>query len=150
MRHYVAALAAAVLLVCSAHGARSAHAKADKSQRTVRYTYEQVWPAAIRFLRIDVGLEIIEKDADAGYVLFLLKEEGKEFRGSLELVRIKDDQDMPALRMLMSIEDRPSYMELGLLDRLERKLRAELGSPPDKPASPPPARSPKTSDKQSP
>lgn len=144
MRQFLAVLAAMILLVSAAPDARQAHARTDKSERTVRYTYEQVWPAAIRFLRIDAGFEIIEKDADAGYVLFLLKEEGKEFRGSLELVRVKDDRDMPALRMLMSIEDRPSYMEIGLLDRLERKLRAELGSPPEKPASPRPSPAPKS------
>ena len=38
--------------------------------------------------------------------------------------------DPPKLRLVMHIEDRPDYMEVGMLDRLERKLRDELGAPP--------------------
>jgi hypothetical protein len=111
-----------------------AAAKADK---VVRYAYEQVWPAAVRFLRLDEGLEVVEKDAEAGYVIFELSEEGKRFRGALELVRIRDDNGQPALRLIVRIEDRPSYMELGILERLERKLRSELGPPPEpRPAGP--------------
>lgn len=104
----------------------AAHAKADK---VVRYAYAQVWPAAVRFLRLDEGFTIVEKDAEAGYVIFELSEEGKQFRGALELVRIRDDNRRAALRMIVRLEDRPSYMELGILDRLERKLRTELGPP---------------------
>lgn len=106
----------------------AAHAKADK---IVRYAYDQVWPAAVRFLRLDEGFTIVEKDGEAGYVIFELSEDGKQFRGALELVRIRDDDRRPALRMIVRIEDRPSYMELGILDRLERKLRTELGPPPE-------------------
>ena len=122
-----AALCAVVAVPALAHA---------KSQRVVRYSFEQVWPAAIRFLRVDSGLEILERDAEAGYVLFELSEENKRFRGALELVRIVDDRDRPALRMILHIEDRPSYMELALLKRLERKLRDELG-PPREPAPKP-------------
>src|SRR5690606_21975579 len=61
---------------------------AAKSQKKLRYTYEQVWPAALRFLRVDEGFTIVEKDAEAGYVLFEVAEDGKRFRGSLEIVRI--------------------------------------------------------------
>lgn len=119
---------------------------AAKSQKKLRYTYEQVWSAAVRFLRVDEGFEIVEKDAEAGYVLFAVAEDGKRFRGSLEIVRIHEDQDRPALRLLVGIEDRPSYMEQGILDRFELKLRTELGpprqprpapkAPPEEPASP--------------
>ncbi|MEM9490611.1 MAG: hypothetical protein AAGC55_15805 [Myxococcota bacterium] len=104
-----------------------------KSQRVVSYSFEQVWPTALRFLRIDEGLEIIERDAEAGYVMFELSEENKRFRGALELVRVTDDEGRSAVRLLLRIEDRPSYMELGILSRLERKLREELGAPRDPP-----------------
>lgn len=121
---------------------------AAKSQKKLRYTYEQVWPAALRFLRVDEGFTIVEKDAEAGYVLFEVAEDGKRFRGSLEIVRIHEHQDQPALRLLVGIEDRPSYMEQGILDRFERKLRAELGPPrlrkpaPEAPEPAPEARAP--------
>jgi hypothetical protein len=101
---------------------------AAKSQKKLAYAYEQVWPAVVRFLRVDEGFEIVEKDADAGYVIFTVSEDGKRFRGTMELVRT-GDEDQPGLLLLVGIEDRPEYMEQGILDRFEQKLRAELGSP---------------------
>jgi hypothetical protein len=83
---------------------------------------------------------IVEKDADAGYVLFDLKEEGKTFRGALELVPFEKD-GRQNVRLILRIEDRPEYVEVGMLDRLERKLRGERGQPPRaKDAPRPPAK----------
>jgi hypothetical protein len=92
-----------------------------QSQREVSHAYDEVFPAAVRFLRIDAGLKIIEKDAEAGYVLFELAEEGKTFRGALELVRIKD-----GVRLIIRVDARPTYTETGLLNRLVFKLQKEL------------------------
>ena len=99
------------------------------SQRDSQYAYRQVWPAAVRLLRVDLGHDILEKDSEAGYVLFEAREEGKTFRGSLELVRL-EGEGQKRVRIIVRIADRPSYVELGLLDRLERKLRDEYGPPP--------------------
>jgi hypothetical protein len=113
---------------------------AAKSQKKLAYSFEQVWPAAVRFLRVDEGVEIIEKDMDAGYVIFTVSDDGKRFRGTLEVVRTGEKADQPGLLVLVGIEDRPAYMEQGILDRFEQKLRAELGSPrPPKPAPAPAA-----------
>ena len=87
-----------------------------------------MWPAALRFLRIDEGHKLVEKDGEAGYVIFDLSDDGKSFRGSLELIRVEDD-GRPGVRIVVHIEDRPSYMESGLLRRLLAKLRTELGAP---------------------
>jgi hypothetical protein len=91
----------------------------------------------VRFLRVDERLKITEKDADAGYVLFELKEEGKTYRGSLEVMTVTVD-GRPQVKFVMQVEDRPSWLEIAMLQRLERKLRAELGSP-----TPPPSKKPK-------
>lgn len=120
---------------------------AAKSQKKLAYTYEQVWPAAVRFLRVDEGFEIVEKDMDAGYVIFAVSEDGKRFRGSFEIVRVESD-GRPGLLLLVGIEDRPSYMEQGILDRFEQKLRAELGSP--RPPQPKPAPKPAPKDDDAP
>ena len=100
-----------------------------RSEKTVGWTAERVFPTAVRFLRVDEGVTIVEKDADAGYVLFELKDEGKVYSGALELVTLDDGK----LRLVLRIEDRPDYMEVGMLDRLERKLTEELGPPKKKP-----------------
>ena len=124
-----------------------------KTSRKVSHSYEKVWPAAVRFLRIDEGLKILEKDMDNGYLLFEIAEEGKIFAGSVEVIRRKDSSDRDAVELILTIKDRPSYMEHGILDRLLRKLREELGLPKlapqkkpenDKEQEEPPAEKPKT------
>src|SRR5262249_48214544 len=90
----------------------------------------------------DLELKILEKDADAGYVLFELREDGHTFRGSLEVIDVIKDGHKQ-VRFVMQIEDRPSWLEVEMLARLERKLRAELGPPP-----PPPTPKPKDEPKK--
>jgi hypothetical protein len=99
-----------------------------RSEKALAYPREQAWPAAVRFLAVDERLKLVDKDADAGYVLFELRDEGKLFRGSLEVVAIASE-GRPLVRFVLTIEDRPSWLEIAMLRRLERKLRVELGSP---------------------
>ena len=109
-----------------------------RSEKTLAYPRDQAWAAAVRFLRVDEHLAVTEKDEGAGYVLFELVDEGKKFRGSLEIIAVVVDR-RPSIRFVIAIEDRPSYLELAMLKRLEHKLRTELGSPSPPPAPPPPA-----------
>jgi len=104
-----------------------------RSERTLAYPRDQAWPAAVRFLAVDERLRLVDKDADAGYVLFELSDEGKRFRGSLEVVAVPGE-GRPLVRFVLTIEDRPSWLEIAMLRRLERKLRAELGAPAPAPA----------------
>jgi len=113
-----------------------------KTDKTVAYPAARVFPAAVRFLRVDERLTIVEKDADAGYVLFELAQDGKTFPGALELVAV-ESAGRPAVRLVLRIEDRPSYVEIAMLERLERKLRAELGSEPRPAPRPEPKPAPK-------
>jgi hypothetical protein len=110
-----------------------------RSEKALAYPREQAWPAAVRFLAVDERLKLVDKDADAGYVLFELRDEGKLFRGSLEVVAIVVE-GRPLVRFVLTIEDRPSWLEVAMLRRLERKLRVELGSPAPAPAPRPPPR----------
>lgn len=112
-----------------------------RAEKTLAYTRDVAWPAAVRFIRVDEGLKIIEKDPDAGYVLFEIKEEGKTFRGSLEVMTVVVD-GRTLVKFVMQIDERPSWVEVAMLTRLERKLRSELGTP-----APPPSKKPKPDDK---
>ena len=99
-----------------------------RSEKTLAYPRDPAWAASVRFLRVNAGLKVIEKDADAGYVIFEFKEDKKTFRGSLELIEVvKDGRKL--IRFVMTIEDRPQWVEIELLTKLERKLRDELGTP---------------------
>lgn len=117
-------IAAAALALALAAGSADA-----RSEKNVAYPAAKVFPTAVRFLRVDERVTIVEKDADAGYVLFELEQDGKTFPGALELV-VTESSGRPAVRLVLRIEDRPSYVETAMLERLEKKLRAELGSEP--------------------
>ncbi len=104
-----------------------------RSQKTLAYPRSESYAAALRFIRVDENLKVIEKDSDAGYVLFELHEEHKVFRGSLEVIDVVQD-GRHAVRFVMTLEDRPEWLELQYLQKLEQKLRLELGEP-----APPPS-----------
>ena len=117
-----------------------------RSEKTLAYQREPSFQAAVRFLRIDARLKLVEKDADAGYVIFEYTEDKKTFRGSLEVIDVvKDGRKLT--RFVVTIEDRPSYVEIEMLTKLERKLRAELGAPAPAPSAPPPKKDEPPSEK---
>jgi hypothetical protein len=109
-----------------------------RSEKTEPFEPAEVFPVAVRFLRIDAGVKIVEKDADDGYVLFDLQEDKHTFRGALELVKAEVDGRV-SVRLVLRIDDRPEYEEQMLLDKLDVKLRQELGHPK---APPPPKKKP--------
>ena len=118
-----------------------------RSEKTFAYPREQAWPTAVRFLVVDEHVKITEKDADAGYVVFELRDEGKTFRGALELVTLVRD-GRSEVKFVLQIEDRPSWLEIAMLRRLEAKLQVELGSPAPAPSRPPPANDDKKDDRK--
>ena len=125
---------------------------AAQTERTYDYPAGKVFPTAVRFLRVNERVAITEKDAEALYVLFELEDDGKTFPGALELI-VADDAAGARVRVVLRLEDRPSYLEAAMLERFERKLRAELGSPPARrppPKAPPPKEAPKDAPKDPP
>ncbi len=133
-------LLASVLVLALAAGPVAA-----RSEKTLAYQRDQAWPTAVRFLVVDEHVKVIDKDADAGFVVFELRDEGKTYRGSLEVITIVRDK-RTSVRFVLQIEDRPDWMEVAMLTRLERKLRAELGAPAPPPAKDPPAKDPPAKD----
>jgi hypothetical protein len=129
------------ILLCLLLATSSAYARSEK---TLAYPRDPAWSAAVRFIRVNAGLKVIEKDAEAGYVIFEFKEDKKTFRGSLELIEVvKDGRKL--VRFVVTIEDRPQWVEVELLTKLERKLRAELGAPAPTPTPTKPSDEPKPS-----
>jgi hypothetical protein len=121
------------ILLCLLLATSTAHARSEK---ILAYPRDPAWSATVRFIRVNAGLKVIEKDADAGYVIFEFKEDKKTFRGSLELIEVVKD-GRKTLRFVVTIEDRPQWVEIELLTKLERKLRSELGTPAPGPSEKP-------------
>ena len=130
-RFMVAALAAALWCVPATTWARALD--------IAPYPITSVWPAAVRFLRVDRDFPVREKDEDAGYVLFDYTDGPKPCKGSLELIRATDREGRDATRIAFSIPDLPRRYEQLLLDKFVAKLRADHGPP-----APPPQRKPET------
>ena len=123
MRHLVLAAS----LLCAAASAAEA-----RTERGTGYTFEQAWPTAVRHLRVDEGFKIVDKDADTGYVVFELVDDGKVFAGALEVVQ-HTEGGRKVVKLVMTITDRPDYMEAQVLDRMLLKMRQEHGDPPRPP-----------------
>ena len=109
-----------------------------KKSEDFRHTYDQVWGAAIRLIRVDQGYAIKDRDESVGYFLFDYKDDGRVYPGSVELMRIADQGGGP-IRVVIQIPAMPSYIERMLLDKLEKKLIHEYGqpAPPPKPSEDP-------------
>jgi hypothetical protein len=108
-----------------------------RSTSVLPYPTAEVWPTAIRFLRIDRGATLRERDAESGYLLFDLAEGNKVYKGSFELIRTVDSEGRAATRLVVSLPDLPRHFEIVLLDKLALKLREEYGSPAPAPPRPP-------------
>jgi hypothetical protein len=106
------------------------------------YPIPDVWPAAVRFLRVDRGFPVREKDESAGYILFDYTDGPKPCKGSMELIRASDSEGRDATRIAISIPDLPRRYERMLLDKLVAKLSDDHGPPAPAPRKAEPVRLP--------
>lgn len=108
-------------------------------KRLLSYPLEQVWPSAVRYLRIDRGYKITERDPDAGFILFSFPV-GAETTGSgsVEMLKTTDVAGRPSVEIRIATQAGPSHLPHTLLEGIAAKVRAERGQPPP----PPPPKSP--------
>jgi hypothetical protein len=112
-----------------------------RSEKQLGYSPSAVWGPLVRFVRVDENLKIVDRDQEAGYLIFELVQDKKTFRGSVEIIAATKDH---GVRLILDVADRPSYVEVAMLERLERKLYSELGPAP---SPPPPKKKPKSDGK---
>jgi hypothetical protein len=111
-----------------------AHARATAD---VPYTLPETYSTALRFVRVDRGCAITDRDGEAAYILFDCKDGERSKRGAIELFPQKR-----GVRVQVTLGDDTHAMELRFVELIERKLRDERGapSPPSSaPAAPPAA-----------
>lgn len=116
--------------------AKDAWAKASFDSH---YTFEQTYNAALRLVRVDLGLKITERDPEAAYLLFDYKSSETGARvvpGSIELIRSGD-----VVKVVVQLSQMPRYHEQVMADALVKKLEHDFGEPPRRKAPPeePPA-----------
>lgn len=129
-------VAAGSLALATLFGSGSADARAEADSG---WTKAQTYGGALRYLRVDLGYEIVEKDPDAGYLLFRYAQPGRRgssTNGSIEVIEVKG-----RVKLVVQLPQMPSYHEVVLRDGLLKKLRQEYGEPPKRP-DPAPAKPP--------
>jgi len=124
---------AAVLL---AVGLFFTHAAPARVGGDSEYSKAQTYSAALRYLRVDLGYEIVERDPDAAYLIFRYQPPGQNKSNATGTVEIVDTDGH--VKLFVQIAPMPEYHERVLRDGLVRKLHDEYGEPPHKPAPPPP------------
>ncbi|HET9956545.1 MAG TPA: hypothetical protein VFQ61_18710 [Polyangiaceae bacterium] len=125
-----------VWIACAGLSGLMAGAAQARVEGNSGYSKSQTFSAAVRLLRVDRGYEIVEKDADAAYLLFKYPVPGQKLvtDGSLEVVEARG-----AVRVIVTLSKLPEYHEALLRDALLKKLESELGPaprPPEKPTKP--------------
>ena len=101
-------------------------------QADVTYSFEQLWQASVRLVRVDLRCSITERDETIGFLMFEYRERAgaAAHAASIELVRTTDAAGTPRVRVVVQVQSMPSYIERMILSRLERKLRDDFGEPP--------------------
>jgi hypothetical protein len=100
------------------------------------YTKQQTYSGALRYLRVDLGYEVTERDPDAAYLIFRYQLPGQNKATATGTVEIVDADGH--VKLFVQIPSMPEYHERVLRDGLVRKLHDEYGAPPHKPAPPAP------------
>lgn len=118
----LAAIFGTVVLLC---GLARARVVAESG-----YTKKQTYNAALRYLRVDLGYEVTEKDPKAAYLLFEYapKANGGPTPGAIEIV-----ESRKTVKVTVRLPKMPRYHEQVLSDGLMRKLQEDYGPPPPRP-----------------
>jgi len=131
----------ATLVALAVSGAGSAaFARVDGSSS---YSKAQTYSGALRYVRVDLGYEVLEKDPDAAYLIFKYTPPGaakdSSVTGTLEVVEAGG-----GVRLFVSLPRLPEYHERVFRDGLLKKLRDEYGPPPSAKKAPdkPPEKAP--------
>lgn len=110
-------------------GSRSGSARLEQR---LDYSKTQSFQAALRYLRVDHGYVVIEKDQESGYLLFEYpKRDSGITQGSIEVV----ERDK-SVALVVQLPQMPSYHERMLIDGLLKKLRDDYGAPPAREPAP--------------
>lgn len=134
-----------VTLLCGLGLATLSPNAAARVDGSSSYSKAQTYSGALRYVRVDLGYEVVEKDPEAAYLIFKYGAPGSKdlLTGTLEVVEAGGN-----VRLFVNLPRLPEYQERVFRDGLLRKLRDEYGPPaPKKPADKP---NDKPSDKPAP
>lgn len=113
------------LWIC-AGGLLLAQAGQARVEDTCEYSKSQVFRSALRFLRVDQGITISERDEESGYLLFDYPlDKSATTPGSLEIIERGE-----SVKLVVTIARMPEHHERLFVSKLLEKLRADYGELP--------------------
>ena len=121
------------LILCS-------HTATARVGGACEYSKAQTYSGALRYLRVDLGYEVTERDPDAAYLIFRYQLPGQGKATATGTVEIVDADGH--VKLFVQIPTMPEYHERVLRDGLVRKLHDEYGEPPPPHKSPPTEKKP--------
>ena len=127
----ILSLAIVGLTLCLTTG--NAHARAAHESP---YTYRQTFGTALRLIKVDLAMRVLETNSEWGFFIFEYKSPAsgkRKNRGTVQFVK----QDAK-VRVAVDVPQMPLHHEQMLVDKLKRKLSQEHGSPPQAPQKPEP------------
>jgi hypothetical protein len=127
----LAGILLAALVLCT-------HSATARVGGACEYSKAQTYSGALRYLRVDLGFEVTERDPDAAYLIFRYQLPGQGKATATGTVEIVDADGH--VKLFVQIPTMPEYHERVLRDGLVKKLHDEYGEPAHKP--PPPEKKP--------
>lgn len=90
------------------------------------YSKEQTYSGALRYLRVDLGYDVTERDPESAYLMFQYVPHGRKesTRGTIEIVETK-----AGTKLYVQLSEMPEYHEQVLANGLIRKLETDYGHP---------------------
>src|SRR5687768_3511172 len=85
-------------------------------QQDERYAPDLAWNAAIRMLRVDMGFKILERDRDAGFILFTYRDGSHHSPGALEIIPTRVE-GISGTRVIVQLSQMPTYAERHIATR---------------------------------
>lgn len=105
--------------------------------RVLPYPVDQVWGAAIRYLRVDRDYAIVDRDPETGYIVFEIPLGQVQGRGALEAFSTTDTSGRVSTQLQISTEAGPTHLPHTLIEGIAKKVRGERGQAPTAPAPKP-------------
>jgi len=113
------------LLLSSLSLAPPAAARVDGSSP---YTKAQTYSGALRYVRVGLGYDVVEKDPEAAYLIFRYTPPGASKDGSVTGT-VEVVEASGGVRVFVNLPRMPEYHERMLRDGLLKRLRDEYGAP---------------------
>jgi hypothetical protein len=121
------ALLPLALGVAGAFGLLVSHGAEARVEAEAQYSKAQTFSAALRYLRVDLNYDVLEKDPEAAYLIFKYQSPSQPRQSSTGTLEIVEGDAI--VRIYVKLPQLPEYHERVLRDGLLRKLREEYGEP---------------------